>query len=210
MASETSTQSRIDPSSQRISTVYAQAFLGAADKAGQAQSAVEELESLVRDVLAKYPQFAGLLGSAMINPEDKRGIIDRTLGGKASPLLLNFLKVLAAHQRLDCLREISESARLLYNQSHGRVKVEVQTAAPLDDAAAAKITAALAGKIKGHIDLARVTKPELLGGIVLRVGDTLFDGSVSRQLEQLRLQMIHRSVHEIQSRRDRFGYPAGN
>ena len=50
----------------------------------------------------------------------------------------------------------------------------------------------------------------LLGGVVLRVGDTVYDASVSTQLEQMRTQMINRSIHEIQSRRDRFGSPAGN
>ena len=52
--------------------------------------------------------------------------------------------------------------------------------------------------------------PSLIGGVVLRVGDTVYDGSVARQLEQVREQMIDRSVHEIQSRRNRFGHSAGN
>ena len=49
-----------------------------------------------------------------------------------------------------------------------------------------------------------VTDPDLIGGAVLRVGDTVYDGSVAGQLEQLRQQILERSVHEIQSRRDRF------
>ena len=52
--------------------------------------------------------------------------------------------------------------------------------------------------------------PALIGGIVLRVGDTVYDGSVARQLDQVREQMINRSVHEIQSRRDRFRHSGGN
>ncbi len=58
--------------------------------------------------------------------------------------------------------------------------------------------------------LTRVVDPELIGGAVLRVGDTVHDGSIANQLEKLRQQMIDRSVHEIQSRRDRFRDPAGN
>ena len=52
--------------------------------------------------------------------------------------------------------------------------------------------------------------PRLIGGVVLKVGDTVYDGSVARQLAQVRQQMIDRSVHEIQSRRDRFRNPGGN
>ena len=53
-------------------------------------------------------------------------------------------------------------------------------------------------------------RPELIGGIMMRIGDTVYDGSIATRLEQFRQQMIDRSVHEIQSRRDRFSSPAGN
>ena len=50
----------------------------------------------------------------------------------------------------------------------------------------------------------------LIGGVVLRVGDTVYDGSVATQLQRTRRQMISRSIHEIQSGRDRFSSPAGD
>ena len=53
-------------------------------------------------------------------------------------------------------------------------------------------------------------RPELIGGLVMRVGDTVYDGSISTRLNKLRQQMIDRSVHEIQSRRDRFRSPEGD
>jgi F-type H+-transporting ATPase subunit delta len=52
--------------------------------------------------------------------------------------------------------------------------------------------------------------PSLIGGVVFQVGDTIFDGSIARQLQLVREQMIDRSVHEIQSRRDSFSYTTGN
>ena len=52
--------------------------------------------------------------------------------------------------------------------------------------------------------LEKQVHPELIGGIVLRVGDRVYDGSIATQLERMREKMITRSVHEIQSRRDRF------
>jgi len=62
----------------------------------------------------------------------------------------------------------------------------------------------------GEPVLVRVVDPDLIGGIVFRVGDTVYDGSVASRLEQLRQQMIHRSVNEIQRRRDRFSSTARN
>ena len=89
--------------------------------------------------------------------------------------------------------------------------VEVTSATPLDAASeqqrhpnACKPCWAANRSWSGEVD------PDLIGGIVLRVGDTVYDGSVATQLEQLREQMIDRSVHEIQSRRDRFRHSDGN
>ena len=64
--------------------------------------------------------------------------------------------------------------------------------------------------VGGEPTLEVAVDPELIGGIVVRVGDTVYDGSVARQLERLKSQMITRSVHEIQSRRDRFRHSGGN
>ena len=58
--------------------------------------------------------------------------------------------------------------------------------------------------------LETVVDPALIGGAVLRIGDTVYDGSVANQLQFIRQQMIDRSVHEIQSRRNSFRYPAGS
>ena len=72
------------------------------------------------------------------------------------------------------------------------------------------IAAALESLLGGQPHVDSQVDAELIGGIVLRVGDTVYDGSVARQLEQARQQMITRSVYEIQSRRDRFRHSGGN
>ena len=75
---------------------------------------------------------------------------------------------------------------------------------------AAQIAESLRGKLGGEPVFEQETDPSLIGGAVLRVGDTVYDGSIANQLQNLRQQMIDRSAHEIQSRRDRFRNPAGN
>jgi F-type H+-transporting ATPase subunit delta len=200
----------IDVNARQVASMYAQAVLNAAQQAGQAREFVEELDSLVENVLNPYPQFEILLASALISYEDKLGILDRTFGGRASQLMMNFLKVLADHDRLSSLREIRKAAHRTYDEMQGLVRVHVTTATPLDDRLTGQITEQLRGMLGGEPKLERVVDPQLLGGIVLRVGDTIFDGSVATHLERIREQMINRSVHEIQSRRDSFSYPAGN
>jgi len=193
-----------DPVVQQIAKVYAHALLGAAQSGNQTEAIVEEFDSLVSDVFDPHPELERLLSSGILTHDEKVGILDRTLGGQASPLLLNFLKVLSAHGRLDGLRAIHQSLHDAYDVLCGRVRVEVRTAVPLDSQLAERLTSRLREMFDGEPQLNPTTHPDLIGGIVLKVGDTVLDGSVASQLAQVRHQMIDRSVHEIQSRRDHF------
>ena len=92
----------------------------------------------------------------------------------------------------------------------GNVRVRVTTATAVDPRQIEQIAAALGAALGQRPILETVVDPALIGGAVLRIGDTVYDGSVANQLQSIRQQMIDRSVHEIQSRRDRFRYPAGS
>ena len=201
---------RADVGVQHVATVYAEAILGAAETAGQTEALLAEMDSLVADVLDRYPALEHLLGSGLVSHEEKVGILDRVFGAAASPLLLNSLKVISRHGRLDCLRAVQGRLHELYDRMRGRVPVLLSTAAPVDDALAARVTESLRQLLGAQPVLRRAVDPDLIGGAVVRVGDTVYDGSVATQLENVRKHMIDRSVHEIQSRRDRFRYPAGN
>ena len=199
-----------DVGAEHVGAVYAEALLGAAETAGQTEAVLDELDDLVAGVLDPFPQLEHLLASGLVSPDEKAGILDRVLGGRASPTMLTFLKVVSRHGRLDFLRAIHGQARGLYERMRGRVLVRVTTAAPVDDALAERIVKAVRPLLDGEPLLERAIDRSLIGGIVVRVGDTVYDGSIAAQLRIVRQQMIDRSAHEIQSRRDRFRYPAGN
>ena len=199
-----------DPGAQRVAGVYAKAFLAAVMKAGAADAAMEELAAIQNEVLARHPRLVNILASAFVSGEDKLKIVDQTFGGRVLPLVLDFLRVLARHERLDSLAAIVQVARTQFDELRGLVRVEVTTASPLTDALTAKIKDQLRGMLGGEPVLVPKISPELIGGVVLRVGDTVYDGSVAARLAQVRSQIINRSVHEIQSGRDRFRNPAGN
>ena len=193
-----------------IARVYAQALLGAAEKAGRSEQVLEEFDRLMGDVLARFPKLEAVLRSGLVSVEEKAGILDRVFGGRISPLLLNFLKVVAGRGRLDCLAAIHHQARRLQQQRRGLVRVDVTTAAPLGSELADRIAESLRTVVSGEPLVEQRTEPKLIGGVVVRVGDTVYDGSLANQLQKIRQQMIDSSEHEIQSRRDRFSDPAGN
>ncbi len=193
-----------------IAEVYAQAVLGAAEAAGQTQALVDEFDLLVTSLLDRQPKFEALIGSMMVSHEEIAGVLDRVLGGRVSPLLLNSLKVLSRHGRLNCLRQIHGRLHDLYDALQNRVKIRLTTAQPIGAELASRIRIALRAKLEGEPVLDLAVDPKLIGGAVLRLGDTVYDNSIANQLEILRQQMMDRSANEIQSRRNRFRYPAGN
>jgi F-type H+-transporting ATPase subunit delta len=199
-----------DVSVEHIAEVYARAFLDAAEGAGQTNALLEEFDSLVADLLDRDPKFEAVICSTMISHDEIVGVLDRVLGGRASPLLLNFLKVLSRHRRLDCLRQIHRRLHALYDILQNRVRVRLTTAAPLSAELASRIRIALRAKLEGEPVLELAVEPKLIGGAVLRLGDTVYDNSIANQLQIIRQQMMDRSAHEIQSRRNRFSNPAGN
>jgi F-type H+-transporting ATPase subunit delta len=196
--------------SQNVAAVYAKAYLGATEAAGSTDAALAELESLVSDVLDKLPRLDAIFSSRLVSADQKIELIDKAVGTKATPLLRNFLKVLARHGRLDILRSVRSAAKKIVDKLRGRFRVHVTTAAELDGQLQQQLSETLRGMLGGQPVLVVNTRPELIGGIVLRVGDTVYDGSVATRLARIRDQMIDRSVHEIQSGRDRFGSAEGN
>src|SRR5262245_34110183 len=101
-----------DPAAGSIARVYAEALLDAIPPA-QLAGTLEEIQSFLDDVLAKNPQFARLLTSALIREDQKLEVIDRVVAGRGSELFTNFLRVLARHERLDLLPLILRQAGLL-------------------------------------------------------------------------------------------------
>ena len=102
-------QQAADPGAQRVASVYAKAFLAAAVKAGAADAALNELTEIETQVLERFPRLVSILASGFIHAEEKQKIVDRVFEGKVSLLVLNFLRVLAEHERLELLREILRS-----------------------------------------------------------------------------------------------------
>ena len=142
----------------------------------------------------------------MIPAEEKRDILHRALQGRVSPLLLNFLRVLAKNERLVYLRPILACLTDLHNQRCGRVRVAVTTANPLDTASAAQLKQRIQALLGREPELVPETDPNLIGGLRLRVGDTVYDGSVITKLQQMRTRLHHRNVEAIETDRDRFQF----
>ena len=200
----------LDVNTQRIARVYAEALLRTAQKQGKVDEVLDELEALVREVFRADPQLEAFFASGIIGRDRKAAVLRDAFGGRADELVLNALLVLNDHERLDLLRPIAAAYRALRDQRAGYMRVQVRSAAPLPDDQRERLRAKLRETFHKEPVLEQQTDPELLGGMVVRVGDWVYDQSLRAQLENLRNQIIARSTYEIQSRRDRFRTDAGD
>ena len=194
----------IDSGRQHLGSVYAKALLGAADKAGQAEQVLAELESLVTDVLDKLPQLDEAFASPRLGAEEQSALIDRAFGGRMSITLIHFLKVVARHGRLDCLRAILRAAKTLYNELRGRVEITVQTAYPLSNPVRERIAGKLTQMLGHEVVLSTEINEDLLGGLVVRVGDTVYDGSLANRLMQMHEVTLEHTTQSIRESIERF------
>ena len=199
-----------DVSREKVAEVYAQALAGACDAMQTDFDAVlSEYSSLFTDVFAAWPKLEEIFSSAMVAAGEKSRILEEILKS-SSETFRNFLKTVNRRGRLDLLRDIYRQSVLLSQKRRGHVAVQITTAVPLDDAAREKLIAELRELVHGEPDIQTSVDPETIGGIIVRVGDTLFDASIATQLKNVRQQMIDRSAHEIQSRRNSFSNTEGN
>ena len=184
--------------------MYAKALLGAAFTAGQAAAVVEELDSFVDDVLDRLPIFEATLASPRVPAEAKLALLDKGLAGRMSDTLLTFLKVVCRHQRFDCMRAIRRAAWHLWNQWEGRVDVWVRTPTPLSAEMHELMTRRLESLLGKQVNLVVQDDESLIGGMVVRVGDMVYDASVANELNRLRESAAEMVVHAVRKSLDRF------
>ena len=200
----------LDVGTQRVARVYAEAILRAAATRHQEDAILEELDSLVNDLLRADPRLEAFLSSRVISKQAKESVIRSVFSSRASELFIHVLLVLNVHERLDLLRPILEACRALHDQQAGRIRVQVRSAVPLPDDQREQLLQQLRETFHKEPLLETQVDQDLLGGMVVQVGDWLYDHSVRTQLETIRDQIIARSSYEIQSGRDRFCSTDGN
>ncbi|MBL8890794.1 MAG: ATP synthase F1 subunit delta [Planctomycetaceae bacterium] len=203
-----SASTTFDPQVQQISTVYARGFLQAANQELREQAAVaavvEELEQLATMVFATQPALVERLSSSRASLADKVGLLRKVLGTRVSAVVLRFLGVVCQHGRFDLIRPIAARAAELFDESTGVVPVTIISAVELPTDVESRVTENLSRALGKKIELSKTVDPKLLGGLQVRVADTVFDGSVQGRLERVRRKAFERAAERIRAEFDRF------
>jgi F-type H+-transporting ATPase subunit delta len=197
-----------DDAMPEVSRSYAEALINAAEGRGETEAVLADLDAIVTDVLEANPRFAEILGSPTLSLQDKDRILVDLLEGRARPTVVQFLRVLNRRGRLGALRAVARAARAIWDHRQNRRPVLVRSAVPLDENQQGALRDRLGQMLAATPILTVEVDPSLLGGLVVQVGDDVYDASIRNRLEQLRNRLIEGKTHEIQSRRNHFSDPA--
>lgn len=172
-------------SNRRIANRYAEALMSTAEEMHILNKVSNDLVDIRRLILESH-EFQLFLKSPVIKAEKKQQVFEAAFKESVQPLTLDFLSLLAGKGREDALPGIIEAFFQLQDEILGIVNVHVTAAAALSDQQTDQLEHQFESYSKKKVRIAMDVDTHLIGGFIARIGDTVFDGSVKRQLELLR------------------------
>jgi F-type H+-transporting ATPase subunit delta len=199
-AAESVHEAQPDVSEQRLARIYAEALLNLAQRDHEVTEILDELRQLVGRIASKHGDMEAFFTGEVVGRQRRGEVLKEAFQSRCQPVILQFLLVLNEHDRLMLLPLIVRELAAMIDQRNRKFPVQVRTAAPLADDQRERLANDLRKSFKLEPVLEVTVDPEILGGIIIRIGDWLFDGSVRNTLESLRKQLMEKSSHAIQSR----------
>lgn len=191
----------------QIATVYAESLFELATKAGGATKAAEvgaELDAIDSAIQAE-PTFLEMLRSPMVDRDRRGEALRKVLSGRSSDLVLRTMLVMNRRGRAGEIGSLAAAYRAILDRAEGRVHVTVFTpgemlGGTLQQLVRDRIKTAL-GK---EAVISAQADPAMIGGIKLRIGDRLIDGSVATRLRRMRQSMLTQGNPEVRSQFEKY------
>ena len=169
---------------------YAKALLELAREQGELDPVLRDVGSLA-DAWKTSADLRELVRNPVVPRQALKAAVDAVMEKLGcSKLVRNTVNLLADKGRLAHLEEVLDALEALAEAETGRVRVEVISAKPLNDAYYARLTEKLKRVTDREVVLVKKQDPSLIGGVVTRVGDQVFDGSLSNRLSELRETLL--------------------
>lgn len=175
---------------QTVARRYANALADVVTKNGETEIVRTELNQF-QQLMTESPQLAEVFRNPSVPYEQKSRVLE-TLIGRTKPVktTANLLRVLLRNARLADIAAVYERFAAVLEERAGMVTAEVTTAQNLSAEQQAALQTRLQAVTGKKVNLNFKIDPEIIGGVVTRIGSTVYDGSVKNQLEQLREKMI--------------------
>ena len=169
---------------EELAQVYGRSLFQVARERGKLDLVREQLGA-VADALAQNRELQIFFFSPYFSTDEKQNALERMIDG-ADEVLMNFLKLLIEKHRMPVIFRIRQRYERLWDEENRTLPVEITSAIELDEATTESLGRAIGERTGRRVVLATRVDPDILGGIVVRVGNSILDASIRNRLEQLR------------------------
>ena len=181
---------------ETIARNYASALFDLAQKHEGLEVFASGVDTVV-GLVDKNPSFRTFLETPRIADRDKKDLLKKVFSEALPKSLLNFFQVMVDKRRQRLLGLVGEEFHALLDEHMGRTHVTVTVARALDagamDELSKKLSALLGKEAIPHVRI----KPEILGGVHFKTGDTVYDGTLRRRIKQLRRQLVNAELPDL-------------
>jgi F-type H+-transporting ATPase subunit delta len=172
---------------QEIAQVYARALFEVASERGSLEEVRAQLDAFA-DAMGRHRQMASFFFSPHFSVQEKKEALDRVVTG-ADPALRNFLQALIERHRMPVIFRIRAELDALADRARRVLPVHITSAIALDEGTVSHLGETIGRQTDRVVEVQSEVDPRIIGGVVLRVGNTILDASIRSRLEQLRQQV---------------------
>ena len=172
---------------EEIAQVYARSLFEVASEAGKLDTVRDQLGAFT-DALQDSRELQTFFFSPYFSTEEKKDGLGRTVTG-ADEILTNFLEVLVENHRMPAIFRVRRELDRLWQEANQLLPVEITSAVALDESVATRIGDEIGRQTGRRVQLTSTVDPDVIGGVVLRVGNSILDASIRTRLEALRKQV---------------------
>ncbi|MHB0914191.1 MAG: ATP synthase F1 subunit delta [Thermoleophilia bacterium] len=177
---------------QQVTNVYAQALFEAARDAGTLNGTGADLESFV-SAMREAKDLTAILYNPRVGANVKKNIVSELTAG-ADQVFMNSVKLLIDKGHASLLMDFNDRFQKLVKKEQGLIEVEITSAIELPEEARAKIRKRIEDATSRKVEVSEIIDENIIGGLVLRFGDIIVDGSLKSRLEQLRARLVQANL----------------
>jgi ATP synthase F1 delta subunit len=171
---------------EEIAAVYARSLFEVATENDKLDLIRDQLGEFA-DALNETRELQVFFFSPYFSTIEKRDGLDRAISD-ADPIIVNFLKLLIENHRMPVIFRVRRVLDTLWREVNKRLPVQVTSAVELDTATVSQIGDRIAEQTGRKVELSSTVEPDILGGLIVRVGNSVLDASIRNRLEKLRKQ----------------------
>ena len=176
-------------SKYQVGKRYSKALYEVAEEQNSIEEMLEDLKSL-KKVYEDNPSLSFALAGRSISRTEKLKILE-TLKSQFGELMQDFLGLVFDNNRMDCIIDIADAFIEKYDEANGIVEAIVTTTIDIDDAQAESLKSVIKQRFSvNKVNLTKIVDPSIIGGVIIRVGDQVVDGSVVKRFNDIKKTLL--------------------